>query len=53
MPTETTPKQDLSTCCDGRIETSNERAPGIAREYLGSPYTTGTILVGHKNVTFY
>jgi len=35
MTTETTPIKDLSTCCDGRIEMSNERVLGIAREYLG------------------
>jgi len=53
MTTETSPMQDLSTCCDRRIEMSNERVNGIARECLGRPYSTGTFLVGHSNVTYY
>jgi len=32
MTTETTPMQDLSTCCEGRKEMTNERVLGIARE---------------------
>jgi hypothetical protein len=53
MTTETTPMQDLSTCCDGRIEITNERVLGIAREYLGSPLHDGTVAVGRYNITFY
>jgi hypothetical protein len=53
MTTETNPMQDLSICCVERIELTNERVLGITRECLGSPYTTGTILVGQKNVTYY
>jgi len=33
--------QDLSTCCDGRIEMTNERVLVIVREYLGSPLHDG------------
>ena len=47
MVSETTPMQDLSNCCDGRIEKTNEKAFGSAREYLGSPLREGTVLVGH------
>jgi hypothetical protein len=37
MTIKTTPLEDLSNLCDGRIEMTNERVLGIAREYLGSP----------------
>ena len=53
MPPETTPMQGLSICFDGRIEMTNGRVIGIAREYLGSPLHDGTVPVGHYNVTFY
>ena len=46
MTTETTPMQDLSTCCDGRMEMATEIVLGIAREYLGRPLHDGTVLVG-------
>jgi len=47
MTTETTPMQDLSTCCEGRTEMTNERVLAIARQLWVAPYTTGTFLVGH------
>jgi len=41
MSTETTPMQDLSSCCGLRIEMTNERVLGIVREYMGSPLPVG------------
>jgi len=41
MSTETAAMQDHSTCCDGRIEMTNERIFGIALQYPDSPLTDG------------
>jgi hypothetical protein len=43
MTTETTPMQDFSTCCDGRVEMTNEGVLGVAREYLGSSLHDGYV----------
>ena len=43
MTTETTPMQELSSCCDGRVEITIEGVLGIAREYLDSPLHDGYI----------
>jgi len=47
MTTETTPMQDLSNCCEGRKEMTNEESLEMRVNIYAARYTMSTILVGH------